>query len=128
MSVTRAQGIGGFSDINRDLTRSVTEDQSNRPEKSDVQWFSAALQPVQKTDASDNVAERIVSQLSGSSEHLQKLENKANRALNKASKSSDPMDIVHANRSLSSFYLESLLTTKLISKGAQAVEKLTNLQ
>jgi type III secretion system YscI/HrpB-like protein len=128
MSVTHTQGIGGFSDINRELTRSATEDQSSRPETSDVQWFSAALQPAQKTDANDNVAERIVSQLSGSSEHLQKLEDKANRALNKASKSSDPMDIVHANRSLSSFYLESLLTTKLISKGAQAVEKLTNLQ
>ncbi|SHO56776.1 type III secretion system inner rod subunit SctI [Vibrio quintilis] len=98
------------------------------PDQSDVSWFSAALNPVQQKDNDNNVAERIVSQLAGSSEHLQKLSDKADRAVRKASRSSDPQDVMQANRSLSSFYLESLLTTKLISKGTQAVEKLTSLQ
>jgi type III secretion system YscI/HrpB-like protein len=98
------------------------------PGQSDVSWFSAALEPVVQKEGDSNVAERIVSQLAGSSEHLQKLSDKADRAVRKASRSSDPQDVMQANRSLSSFYLESLLTAKLISKGAQAVEKLTSLQ
>ncbi|MCE8032133.1 EscI/YscI/HrpB family type III secretion system inner rod protein [Billgrantia tianxiuensis] len=97
------------------------------PERGDVQWFSAAVQPTERA-ADSNVAERIVGQLAGSSEHLQQLSDKADRALRKASKSNDPQDVIQASRSLSSFYLESMLTTKLISKGTQAIEKLTNLQ
>ncbi|MFP8968063.1 type III secretion system inner rod subunit SctI [Pokkaliibacter sp. CJK22405] len=103
------------------------EKPSAQADASDVEWFSAAVQPTNNKEAT-NVAENIVSHLSGSSEHLQKLSEKADRALKKASKSTDPRDVIDANRSLSNFYLESLLTTKVISKGSQAVEKLTNLQ
>lgn len=99
-----------------------------RVSQSDASWFSAMLQSGQTSNENVNVAERIVGQLSGSSEQLQKLSDEADRALKKASKSNSPQDVVEANRALSSFYLESLLTTKLISKGTQTVEKLTNLQ
>lgn len=97
------------------------------PSSDDVNWFSAQLKATpRQPDA--NVAERIVGQLSGSSQHLQQLSDNADRALRKAADSSNPHDVIQANRALSSFYLESLLTTKLISKGTQAIEKLTNLQ
>jgi type III secretion system YscI/HrpB-like protein len=33
-----------------------------------------------------------------------------------------------ANRTLSSYYLESLLNAKLVGKGVQSLEKLTNMQ
>ncbi|MHA6494954.1 type III secretion system inner rod subunit SctI [Pseudomonas borbori] len=99
------------------------------PLKSDVSWFSAALnKPTATTASEDNVASRIIGQLSNRSEALQKLSERSDRALQKAAKTADPMDMVKANRSLSSFYLESVLTAKMVSKGAQAVEKLTNLQ
>ena len=97
------------------------------PTQDDISWFSATIKS-QNTATDPNVAERIVDQLAGSSKELQNLSNDANRALRKASRSSDPKDVIQANRALSSFYLESLLTTKLISKGTQAVEKITSLQ
>lgn len=126
MSIDRIQGVGVAAESSSPQAVSPATQQA--PERADVQWFSAAIQPSTQGAGDNNVAERIVGQLSGSSEHLQRLSDQADRALRKASSSSDPMDVVQANRSLSSFYLESLLTTKLISKGTQAVEKLTNLQ
>lgn len=125
MTVNNIKATVSVVDVQPHSTTEKTRVNSN---SSDASWFSAAIQPTQKHDSEANVAERIVGQLSGSSEHLQKLSDKADRALQKASKSSDPQDVVKASRSLSSFYLESLLTTKLISKGTQTVEKLTSLQ
>ena len=99
------------------------------PSKSDVSWFSAAMRSPQGVEQSENnVASRIIGQLSNHSETLQKLSERSDRALQKAAKTADPMDMIKANRSLSSFYLESVLTAKMVSKGSQAVEKLTNLQ
>lgn len=110
------------SDARHDVLSSDVE-----PNQDDVRWFSAAIQhPTRPEDT--NVAERIVNQLASSSQELQNLSDDANRALRKASSSSDPKDVVQANRALSSFYLESLLTTKMISKATQAVEKITSLQ
>ena len=100
---------------------------SDKAAKSDVQWFTAQLHKAQKPE-SDNVAERVISGISGSSERLQKLSQTADRDLRRAAKTANAEDITRATRSLSNFYLESLLTSKLISKGTQAVEKLTNLQ
>ncbi|QUX90817.1 EscI/YscI/HrpB family type III secretion system inner rod protein [Marinomonas sp. A3A] len=125
MSVKSIQSIETSS---ANYSASVTQSKPVEANQTDASWFSAAFQQNQKTTETGNVAERIVGQLSGSSEHLQKLSNDADRALKKASKSNDAQDVVQANRALSSFYLESLLTTKLISKGTQAVEKLTSLQ
>jgi type III secretion system YscI/HrpB-like protein len=108
---------------------SAAEPLSQSPLKADVNFFNAALnEPTPAAQAEDNVAGRIIGQLSQHSETLQKLAERSDRALQKAAKTADPMDMVKANRSLSSFYLESVLTAKMVSKGAQAVEKLTNLQ
>ncbi|MGR2741031.1 type III secretion system inner rod subunit SctI [Billgrantia sp. Q4P2] len=126
MSVNQIQQSGQSSEWSSQ--HGAMRPAEHAPDQSDIHWFSAAIQPTEKGGGESNVAERIVGQIAGSSEHLQKLSDQADRALRKASKSNDPQDVVQANRSLSSFYLESLLTTKLISKGTQAVEKLTNLQ
>ncbi|PXF32321.1 hypothetical protein WH50_05280 [Pokkaliibacter plantistimulans] len=126
MSVKDIQGLGQVSIPS--AGESGEQSKIKAPSQQDVHFFSAAMQAPQQDQSNTNVAERIVDQLSGSSEHLQALSDKANKALRKASKSSSPEDVIAANRSLSSFYLESLLTTKLISKGSQAIEKLTSLQ
>ncbi|MDO7895775.1 type III secretion system inner rod subunit SctI [Pseudomonas citrulli] len=98
-------------------------------EASDVSWFNAQMQ--EKTPAPDrenNVAARIIDSLSSRSGELQRLDERANRDMLKAIRTADPQDMLQSNRSLSSFHLESLMTAKLVSKGSQAIEKLTNLQ
>ncbi|TDO96329.1 EscI/YscI/HrpB family type III secretion system inner rod protein [Marinomonas balearica] len=130
MSVNSTQSISStLSHSGGSVHTSDTSSNSNEfVNQSDSNWFSSAIQPSDNKSQPENVADKIVSQLSSSSEHLQKLEDKANKALKKAGVTGDPMDVTDANRSLSSFYLESLLTTKLVSKGAQTIEKLTSLQ
>ncbi|WP_273808410.1 MULTISPECIES: type III secretion system inner rod subunit SctI [unclassified Pseudomonas] len=101
------------------------------PEGADVAWFKAALGPNTGHTAQavpDNVAARIIGQLSQRSDALQRLSDRAGRDLQKAARTATPEDMLKANRSLSSFYLESVMTAKLVAKGSQAVEKLTNLQ
>lgn len=126
MSFDAIQSVRTATEITPDNSPKLSLD-GHGPSSDDVNWFSAQLK-VTPSQPDANVAERIVGQLSGSSQHLQQLSDNADRALRKAADSSNPQDVIQANRALSSFYLESLLTTKLISKGTQAIEKLTNLQ
>lgn len=99
------------------------------PLNADIGFFGAAMSsPLPVMPTQDNIASRIMGQLSQYSESLQKLSERSEHALQKAAKTAAPMDMIKANRALSSFYLESVLTAKIVSKSAQAVEKLTNLQ
>jgi type III secretion system YscI/HrpB-like protein len=91
-----------------------------RAETSDVSWFNAQMH--EKTPVPDSES------LSSRSGELQRLEDRANRDMLKAIRTADPQDMLQSNRSLSSFHLESLMTAKIVSKGSQAIEKLTNLQ
>lgn len=97
------------------------------PAGSDISWFSAAMQEGGggQTPMALSSAIRPLGDLFQS---LQGKSDLAARGLKKASASVDPMDIRKANKSLSSFYLESLLSAKLVGKVSQSVEKLTNLQ
>ena len=100
-----------------------------KAETSDVSWFNAQMHekpPV--PDSEHNVAARIIDSLSSRSGELQRLDDRANRDMLKAIRTADPQDMLQSNRSLSSFHLESLMTAKIVSKGSQAIEKLTNLQ
>uniref|UniRef100_UPI000F073A2A type III secretion system inner rod subunit SctI n=1 Tax=Pseudomonas viridiflava TaxID=33069 RepID=UPI000F073A2A len=75
-----------------------------------------------------NNPQRMISPISEASLAYQKDSEKVDRNLQRAARSNDPQTLIEANRSLSSFYLESLLSAKLVSKAAQTVEKLTSLQ
>ncbi|MFB4391339.1 MULTISPECIES: type III secretion system inner rod subunit SctI [unclassified Pseudomonas] len=98
-------------------------------ESSDVSWFNAQMQEKAPAPTSENnVAARIIDSLSSRSGELKRLDERANRDMLKAIRTADPQDMLQSNRSLSSFHLESLMTAKLVSKGSQAIEKLTNLQ
>ncbi|WP_260954411.1 type III secretion system inner rod subunit SctI [Pseudomonas citri] len=95
------------------------------PARADIAWFSAQMQrPAEKPASADQVAIPA----SQASLSLQGFSDRAARDLDRASRSIDPQDAMKANRSLSSFYLESLLSAKIVSKAAQSVEKLTSLQ
>lgn len=98
-------------------------------ETSDVSWFNAQMREKPAApDSENNVAARIIDSLSSRSGELQRLDERANRDMLKAIRTADPQDMLQSNRSLSSFHLESLMTAKMVSKGSQAIEKLTNLQ
>lgn len=98
-------------------------------ETSDVSWFNAQMRDkAPAPDSENNVAARIIDSLSSRSGELQRLDDRANRDMLKAIRTADPQDMLQSNRSLSSFHLESLMTAKMVSKGSQAIEKLTNLQ
>lgn len=58
---------------------------------------------------------------------LQDLSNSAARALQKVSRSTDPIDMIKSTRAMSAFHLETVLSAKMINKTSQAIEKLTNL-
>ncbi|ATZ12632.1 EscI/YscI/HrpB family type III secretion system inner rod protein [Erwinia amylovora] len=92
----------------------------------DASWFSAALQSPAKPASSDN--QSWINKVTSLSETASGHANQADRALAKVSRSLDSQSVMAANRTLSSYYLESLLNAKLVGKGVQSLEKLTNLQ
>lgn len=110
----------------RGVTTEVSAKALADPAASDVSWFSAAMQDGggQTSMALGGAGRPFGELLQG----LQGDSDRVTRGLRKASASTDPMEIRKANKSLSSFYLESLLSAKVVGKAAQGVEKLTNLQ
>ncbi|MGE8187524.1 type III secretion system inner rod subunit SctI [Pseudomonas sp. NPDC086278] len=98
---------------------------SAAPAQADIAWFNVQMQQGASRPAHEESAKSSIAQASTS---LLKDGEKANRDLQRAARSIDPQQALQANRSLSSFYLESLLSAKLVSKATQSVEKLTSLQ
>ncbi|GME46503.1 type III secretion system protein [Pantoea agglomerans] len=95
--------------------------------KADASWFSAALQaPEEKSAPQDN--QFWINKLADLTDRASDQSSQADKALAKASRSLDSRSVMDANRTLSSYYLESLLNAKLVGKGVQSLEKLTNLQ
>ncbi|SFG66340.1 type III secretion system inner rod subunit SctI [Pseudomonas sp. NFACC45] len=95
------------------------------PAEADIAWFNVQMQ---QAAARPGPQDALISPIAQASATLQQGADKAARDLQRAARSVDPQQALQANRSLSSFYLESLLSAKLVSKAAQSVEKLTSLQ
>ncbi|MCU5773691.1 EscI/YscI/HrpB family type III secretion system inner rod protein [Erwiniaceae bacterium BAC15a-03b] len=96
----------------------------------DIHWFSSQLN--NNAAAPDNsVAATSPGMMSGITESIsssQRAQKDAFHDLSIASKSSNPEDFAKANAQLSNYYIESLMNAKVISKGVQSLDKLTNLQ
>lgn len=112
------------------LTSSVTleaDDGAPAANPADAQWFSAALNaPQGATDAGG--APDIISSLTGAISRNQQAQQSAFRDLEVASRSSSSLDFSAANAALSDYYVQSLMNAKIIAKGVQSLDKLTNLQ
>lgn len=95
----------------------------------DIHWFNAQMN---KAEAPDNsVAADSPGLLSGITDSIsgnQRAQKEAFHDLSVASKSSNVEDFSRANAQLSNYYIESLMNAKVISKGVQSLDKLTNLQ
>lgn len=92
----------------------------------DVSWFSAALSSAPMTVERGN--SQWLGALAEKSQGLNGVFKSAERDISQSMRSNNPKDVLDATRTLSSFYLESLLSAKLVAKSVQSLEKLTNLQ
>ncbi|MEH2921562.1 EscI/YscI/HrpB family type III secretion system inner rod protein [Samsonia erythrinae] len=94
--------------------------------RQDVAWFSAALSSTPVTAETGN--SQWLSALAEKSQGLNAVFKSAERDVSQSMRSNNPKDVLDATRTLSSFYLESLLSAKVVAKSVQSLEKLTNLQ
>ena len=98
------------------------------PENCDIHFFNALLKtPAAEPQHNAVAGNQGTHPLSQRSDFLQGLSDKAARALQKVSTSTDPIDMLKSTRAISAFHLETLLSAKMISKTSQAIEKLTHL-
>lgn len=112
------------------LTTSVTleaDDASPEANKADAQWFSAALN-APESSASAGGTPDIISTLTGAISRNQQTQQSAFHDLQVASRSTSSQDFSAANAALSDYYVQSLMNAKIIAKGVQSLDKLTNLQ
>lgn len=103
-------------------------DAMTAPAAEDVSWFSTAISPGAAANEPGQGNAVWMEALAGRSGHLDGLRQKAERQVGKSLHSNNPKDVMDATRTLSSFYLESLLNAKVVAKSVQSLEKLTNLQ
>jgi type III secretion system YscI/HrpB-like protein len=97
------------------------------PSQADVDLFNAAMRPdmaLQQSHLSEQIANALSERLGAND----KLSQQAVRKMKKASTTDDPLEIAQMSRSLSQYSLQMALTTKVVNKSAQALDKLTNLQ
>ncbi|WP_124379081.1 EscI/YscI/HrpB family type III secretion system inner rod protein [Pseudomonas synxantha] len=87
----------------------------------DANWFKAAYESRSETSG-------LFASLAS---HTLAMRQKGQQTIQKLKDTSDqptPLAVEKSTRALSSYYLESLLTAKIIGKSTNALEKLTSLQ
>ena len=76
-----------------------------------------------KSSLADDVLQKMQSLSTNAAEKGEALE----RLIVKATQTLNPLDIVQANRMMSEYYLENLMTAKLVGNATKAIERLTSL-
>lgn len=101
-----------------------------QPDQNDVDFFSAQLKQepqVEKVSAPANVT-NFLSGLADTLNNNERERKQTYQDLQKASKSSNLLEFSQANAALSNYYIENLMNAKIVAKGVQSIDKLTNLQ
>jgi type III secretion system YscI/HrpB-like protein len=110
-----------------DLEQHLDQGLVSGPSQADVDLFNAAMRPdpaLQQSQLSEQIASALHERLGS----MDKLSQQAVRRMKNATTSDDPLDIAQMSRSLSQYSLQMAMTTKVVNKSAQALDKLTNLQ
>ncbi|WP_414147252.1 EscI/YscI/HrpB family type III secretion system inner rod protein [Erwinia sp. BNK-24-b] len=112
-----------------DLIQTPQINNAAQPEQSDVDFFSAQLKEpqVEKVSAPTEVT-HFLSGLADSLNNNEQQRRTAYQDLQKASRSSNLLEFSQANAALSNYYIENLMNAKIVAKGVQSIDKLTNLQ
>ena len=103
---------------NSDLTLPSAQQTVNQQ---DAQAFANAIDQ-------SSLAENVLNKLQSLSESAQVKGEELERMVLKATETLNPMDMIEANRVMSEYYLENLMTAKLIGNASKAIERLTSLQ
>ncbi|WP_440073545.1 type III secretion system inner rod subunit SctI [Pseudomonas fragariae (ex Marin et al. 2024)] len=119
--------LGNVKSISPELEQDVPQGLVSEPAQADVDIFTAATQP-DGVSSGAPLSEHIASAISGGLGETEKMSQQAMRSMKKASGTGDALDIAAMTRTLSQCSLQTALTTKVVSKTAQALDKLTNLQ
>lgn len=96
------------------------------PAQADVDLFNGAMR--NEAAPTGHMADGVIGVLSERLQSQEHLSQQALRSMKTAAGSADPMDMVKMSRSLSQYSLQMAITTKVVSKSAQALDKLTNMQ
>lgn len=119
--------LSNLKSVSPELGQNAHQGLGSEPVQADVNLFNAAMRP-DSGPAASHLSDRIASALSERLGSTEKLSQQALRQMKKVSNTEDPGDIVQMSRALSQCSLQMALTTKVVSKSAQALDKLTNLQ
>ncbi len=122
--------ISGNGDLTKVAKNSAFEfDQGlvNEPSQADIELFSSLMRDsgADAPTKSGAFLADVVGERMGS---VDRLSQDAMRSMKQAVMDNDPTAVSKMSRALSQYSLEMAVTTKVISKGSQAVEKLTNMQ
>ncbi|WP_407316471.1 EscI/YscI/HrpB family type III secretion system inner rod protein [Pseudomonas sp. nanlin1] len=120
--------IGKLDNSSASVAAPAPQEALDAPSRGDADWFKAALQRPEPTTAAGSFSEQVMNPLTRKALSLEDMSKDAGKALREASLDSDPMKFMEASRALSSYYLQTSLSVKMISKGSQALDKLTNMQ
>ncbi|GFZ59349.1 EscI/YscI/HrpB family type III secretion system inner rod protein [Pseudomonas amygdali pv. eriobotryae] len=119
--------LGNVKNMSPELGQDVPQGLVSEPPQADVDIFTAATRP-DNVSSGAPLSEHIASAISGGLGETEKMSQQAMRSMKKASGSGEALDIAAMTRTLSQCSLQTALTTKVVSKTAQAIDKLTNLQ
>ncbi|AHG42320.1 type III secretion system inner rod subunit SctI [Pseudomonas syringae] len=119
--------LSTIKSVSPELGQNAHQGLASEPVQADVDFFNAAMRP-DNGPATSHLADQVASALSERLGDTAKLSQQALRQMKKVANSEDGSDIVQMGRALSQCSLQMALTTKVVSKSAQALDKLTNLQ
>jgi type III secretion system YscI/HrpB-like protein len=128
---TASGGIMTISNIRQSSQPKVDFDQGlvQDPPQADADLFSTAMRVAELAGAAGSplpamLAGALAERVQGSD----KMAHQAMRHMKSAAKGEDPTDITAMSRDLSTYSLQTAVTTKVVNKAAQTLEKLSNLQ
>lgn len=80
------------------------------------------------TSGESSLADEVIGKMQSLSSSAEQKGEELQRLIVKATDTLNPADVISANRMMSEYYLENLMTAKLIGNATKAIERLTSLQ
>jgi type III secretion system YscI/HrpB-like protein len=116
--------VGKSKEPKVDLDQGLVQE----PSQADADLFSTAMRVAAVAAPAAPLPAMLAGALADRVQSSDKLSQQAMRHMKAAATSEDPMDITEMSRALSTYSLQTAVTTKVVNKTAQTLDKLTNLQ
>jgi type III secretion system YscI/HrpB-like protein len=122
--------ISDLSSIRHNSSSKIDLDQGllQEPSHADADLFSTAMSMAQVPGAASLLPPMLAGALAERVQASDKSAHQVMRHMKSAAKGDDPTDITEMSRELSTFSLQTAVTTKVVNKTAQMLDKLSNLQ